>query len=67
MFPAKFHEDLYEGEEECAGEDVMMGTEGEDEENEQSAKIKDFTTEEIQSAIDRLKKRKGERQQWNTS
>ena len=36
----------------------MIGAEGEDEENEQSAKIKEFTTEEIQNAIDRLKKGK---------
>ena len=36
----------------------MTRAEGEDEENEQSIKIKEFTTEEIQSAIDRLKKGK---------
>ena len=62
MFLAKFYEDLYEGEDDYVGEDVLMGAEGEDEETEQSVKIKEFTTEEIQSAIDRLKKRKGERQ-----
>ena len=36
----------------------MMGVGGKDEESEQSVKIKDFTTEEIQNAIDRLKKGK---------
>ena len=53
----KFYEDLYEGEDDYVDEDVMMGSEGEDEESEQSIKI-EFTTEEIQSAIDRLKKGK---------
>ena len=52
-----FYEDLYEGEDDYVDEDVMMGSEGEDEESEQSIKI-EFTTEEIQSAIDRLKKGK---------
>ena len=58
MFLAKFYEDLYEGEDDYVGEDVMMGAECEDEETEQSVKIKEFTTEEIQSVIDRLKKGK---------
>ena len=64
---AEFYEDLYEGEYDFVDEDVMMGVGGEDEESEQSVKIKEFTIEDIQSAIDRQKKRKGERQQWNTS
>ena len=55
---AQFYEELYEGEDEHVDEDVMTGAEGEDEESEQSIKIKEFTTEEIQSAIDRLKKGK---------
>ena len=55
---AKFYEDMYEGEEDYIGEDVMMETEGEDKELEQNDSIKEFTTDEIQSAIDRLKKGK---------
>ena len=57
---AQFYEELYEGEDEYVDEDVMIGAEGEDEESEQSIKIKEFTTEEIQSAIDRLKKGKAQ-------
>ena len=45
----------------------MMETEGDDKELDQTDCIKEFTTDEIQNAIDRLKKKKGERQQWNTS
>ena len=37
---AKFYEDLFEGEDDYVGEDVMMGAEGEDEETEQSVKIR---------------------------
>ena len=48
---------MYEGEEDYIGEDVMIEAEGEDKEIEQSVNIKEFTTEEIQSAIDRLKKK----------
>ena len=40
MLLAKFYEDLYEGEDDYVGEDVMMGAECEDEETEQSVKIK---------------------------
>ena len=40
MFLAKFYEDLYEGEDDYVGEDVMMGAEGEDEETEQSVKMR---------------------------
>ena len=36
---AKFYKDLYEGEDDHVGEDVMMGAECEDEETEQSIKI----------------------------
>ena len=36
----------------------MVEMEGEDNELEQNANIQEFTTEEIQSAIDRLKKGK---------
>ena len=57
---AQFYEELYAGEDEYVDEDVMIGAEGEDEESEQSIKIKEFTTEEIQSAIDRLKKGKAQ-------
>ena len=57
---AQFYEELYEGEDEQVDEDVMTRAEGEDEESEQSINIKEFTTEEIQSAIDRLKKRESE-------
>ena len=53
---SKFYEDLNEGERDCTGGDVMMEIEGEDKELEQKESIKEFTTEEIQSAIDRLKK-----------
>ena len=59
---AKFDEDLYEGEEDYTGGDVML-----DKEIDQNECIKEFTIDEIQDAIDRLKKRKGERQQWYTS
>ena len=37
------------------------------EETDQNECMEQITTREIQSAIDRLKKRKGERQQWGTS
>ena len=49
---------MYEGEDEYVDEEDMIGMEGEDEESEQNIKIKEFTTEEIQSAIDRLRKAK---------
>ena len=55
---AKFYEDLYEGEEDCTGGDAMLKIEGDDRELEQSNSIKEFTIDEIQDAIDRLKKRK---------
>ena len=58
MFFAQFYEELNEGEDEQVDEDVMTRAEGEDEESEQSINIKELTTEEIQSAIDRLKKGK---------
>ena len=57
-FFAKFYEDLYEGEEDYTGGDVMMETEGDDKELDQTDCIKEFTTDEIQNAIDRLKKGK---------
>ena len=63
----KFYEDLYEGEEDYIGGDVMLKTEGEDKELDQNDCIKEFTIDEIQNAIDRLKKREGERQQWYKS
>ena len=53
---AKFYEDLYEGEEEHTGGDVVMGTEDDDKEPDQNDCIKEFTAYEIQNAIDRLKK-----------
>ena len=48
---AKFYEELYVGEEENSNEDRMTN-----EETDQDDYIDEFTTEEIQSAIDRLKK-----------
>ena len=47
---AKFYEDLYVGEEENDDEEAMTN-----EETDQEDCIKEFATEEIQSAIDRLK------------
>ena len=67
VFVAKFYEDLYEGEGDRTEGDAMLKMEGDDKELEQSNSIKEFTIDEIQDAIDRLKKRKSERQQWNTS
>ena len=49
---AKFYEELYVGEDENDNEDTM--TNGE---TDQDGYMDEFTTEEIQSAIDRLKKR----------
>ena len=50
---AKFYEELYVGEDENDIEDTMTN-----EENDQDDYMDEFTTEEIQSAIDRLKKAK---------
>ena len=50
---AKFYEELYVGEEENENEDTMTN-----EETDQDDYMNEFTTEEIQSAIDRLKKGK---------
>ena len=50
---AKFYEELYEGEEETDTEDGTTK-----EEIEQDEYMEEFTSEEIQSAIDRLKKAK---------
>ena len=47
---AKFYEELYVGEEENSNEDTMTN-----EETDQDDYMDEFTTEEIQSAIDRLK------------
>ena len=57
-FFAKFYEDLFEGEGDHTGRDVKLNMEGDDKEPEQNNFIKEFTTEEIQSAIDRLTKGK---------
>ena len=57
-----FAEELYVGEEEIDIEDTTMN-----EETDQNEHMEEFTTEEIQSAIDRFKKRQSEGQQWNTS
>ena len=54
---AKLYEDLYEGEEEHTAGDAVMGTEGNDKELDQNDCIKEFTTDEIQNAIDRFKKK----------
>ena len=50
---AKFYEDLYVGEEDEEGGDAMMS-----DETDQDDYMEEFTTEEIQNAIDRLKKGK---------
>ena len=55
---AKFYEDLYEGEGDHTGRDVKLNMEGDDKEPEQNNFMKEFTIDEIQDAIDRLKKGK---------
>ena len=52
----KFYEDLYKGEEEHEDEDMKSCTEQENAEPSQSETIPEFTTEEIQAAINRLNK-----------
>ena len=56
---AKFYEDLYVGEEENDDEATMTN-----EETDQEDYMEEFTTEEIQSAIDRLKKGKATDSNW---
>ena len=63
----KFYEDLYKGEEDYNDEDMSSCTDHENADSSQIDTILEFTTDEIQAAIDRLKKRESERQQWNTS
>ena len=58
MFFAKFYEDLYEGEEDNTEKGTDSRTENDAEEPEQNNSIKEFTTNEIQDAIDRLTKGK---------
>ena len=55
---AKFYEDSYEGEGDHTGRDVKLNMEGDDKEPEQNNFMKEFTIDEIQDAIDRLKKGK---------
>ena len=50
-----FHEDLYEGEEDYKGEDMVSCTEHDKADPSQLNFIPEFTTNEIQDAIDRLK------------
>ena len=52
---AKFYEDFFEGEGDLTGRDVKLNMEGDDKEPEQNNFIKEFTIDEIQDAIDRLK------------
>ena len=53
---AKFYEDLYEGEENNNENGTDSRTDNDEEDSEQNNSIKEFTTNEIQDAIDRLKK-----------
>ena len=53
---ANFYEDLYKGEEKHEDEDMKSCTEQENAEPSQSETIPEFTTEEIQAAINRLNK-----------
>ena len=53
---AKFHEDLYEGEEDFIEKRTYLLTEVEEEDPEQNDFIKEFTKNEIQDAIDRFKR-----------
>ena len=55
---AKFYEDLYEGEYDHSDEDMSSCTDQENTDSSQIETIPEFTTEEIQAAIDRLKKGK---------
>ena len=55
---AKFYEDLYEVEDDCTGKGVALCAENEEEDPEQQNYIPEFTTNEIQDVIDRLKKGK---------
>ena len=64
---AKFYEDLYEGEEGHTEEDMDSLTADDKSVPSQHSSIPVLTKNDIQDAIDRLKKREGERQQWNTS
>ena len=57
---AKFYEDLFEGEGDHTGGDAKLSVEDDEKELEQSNSIKEFTIDEIQDAIDRLKKGKRE-------
>ena len=63
---AKFYEDLYEGEEDYTEDDMDSRTEDDNTNPSQLNSIPEFTKHEIQNVIDRLKRRKSERQQWNT-
>ena len=55
---AKFYEDLYEGEGVYTGGGMELNTEDDEKDPEQNNFIKEFTINEIQDAIDRLKKGK---------
>ena len=55
---AKFCEDLYEGEEDNTKKGTDSRTENDGEEPDRNNSIKEFTTNDIQDAIDRLKKGK---------
>ena len=54
----KFYEDLYEGEESDTRKGMDLRTEGDEEIPDQHDSIPEFTNNEIQDAIDRLKKGK---------
>ena len=53
---AKFYEYLFEGEGDHTGGDAKLSVEDDEKEPEQSNSLKEFTIDEIQDAIDRLKK-----------
>ena len=55
---AKFYEDLYQGEDDHNDEDMSSCIDHENRDSSQIATISEFTTEEIQAAINRLKKGK---------
>ena len=62
-----FLRNFREGEECDTGKETNLRTEEDVKDPDQHNSIPEFTKNEIQDAIDRLKKRKSKRQQWSTS
>ena len=64
---AEFYESLYGGEEDDEEKRTESRTDEDERIPDQHDPSPEFTKNEIQDAIDRLKKRKSKRQQWITS